>query len=808
MLLTNTLSSNSVRREEFKGREWLVAPLTLVKSMRLDKGYVPENEVAKSVNAWNGTPLTLNHPRDASGNLVSANSPAVAENTWIGHVFNAEKRVEDTVYIDGEAWIDIRNARSLGGKAEQMVNDLENGQDISVSSSYFGDMLPSGNYDGQHRSKVKGNLRPDHIAILPGKEGRCSMDDGCMVGVQAANVEPSDDDLIIPSANYLSEARTPSFSGTESSSFTEVSKGLQVIIDGLGLDVEKPEGVTDPRVSHLNDEQRQEIAELSLLGDPDADNLDDLRLFQVVNHNNGNLNENALRAVVGGPGQRAEIPESVWQSAASKAVDLLSSEFDVQVDSERMSNAVSDIDRTPPSAAQNAGQFVLDLDDEYGVDAMNRTGWARANQLADGEELSWNVISRMAQFNRHQDNTEYDSFSDLNRSEMSDDELAELAKDNGTMAWFGWGAREGISWAQDKLDEREMELAENSDDPIDPTTGSGEDLTGMHAANQLSQARRPEYSGTETTSWGDVPKTLEYFTSELDIDGDTVDDLSQEDRQAIAQHTLLGDSDADTADELIYFPVVNPSTGDLNEGALEAVISGRGQSADIPDETYASADSVARSLLEEEFDREGLTENSLLSRARNVFNSILGAERTESDESAESDTGSSQNDNMSEKTQTLVENHGFKAKNLPDEDTECFNSIYNQFVEEDDDDPEASNNEGMTEDEIEQAVNEKVDELVDERVEEALAQNREQQKKDELASKIIANSDEWEEDDREELLDSNEAVLESLADSATQQPSGNADHRGQIGGSANASSNSASSMPSLTANGRINEGDD
>lgn len=126
---------------------------------------------------------------------------------------------------------------------------------------------------------------------------------------------------------------------------------------------------------------------------------------------------------------------------------------------------------------------------------------------------------------------------------------------------------------------------------------------------QIAEARRPEYSGTEERSWGDIPAdTLSHYTDNLDYDAEGWNDLSQEQKQEITSHTLLGDPDADSANGGIFFPVVNASTGNLNRGALEAVRSGRGQSADIPQSTYESAYSMAGRLLNEEFDADVDTE--------------------------------------------------------------------------------------------------------------------------------------------------------------------------------------------------------
>lgn len=114
--------------------------------------------------------------------------------------------------------------------------------------------------------------------------------------------------------------------------------------------------------------------------------------------------------------------------------------------------------------------------------------------------------------------------------------------------------------------------------------------------NLLSEARRPAYSGTSTGEWS-APALGDFGY------GETVDDLDDEQRTAIAATSLLGDPDADTYDDLVFFPVVDPD-GDLYESALDAVISGRGAQADIPADAKASAQRMARTLLNEEFDRD------------------------------------------------------------------------------------------------------------------------------------------------------------------------------------------------------------
>jgi hypothetical protein len=125
----------------------------------------------------------------------------------------------------------------------------------------------------------------------------------------------------------------------------------------------------------------------------------------------------------------------------------------------------------------------------------------------------------------------------------------------------------------------------------------------------LDTARTPNYDGTESTEWNkpsfeqclagyyrhtDAEKPDENYTS--------VDDLPAEVKRWIAGLSLLGDPGAETFNDLVFFPVVNPSTNRLNENALRAVLGGRGSQADIPQNAKESAQNRARSLLEDEFE--------------------------------------------------------------------------------------------------------------------------------------------------------------------------------------------------------------
>jgi HK97 family phage prohead protease len=97
-----------------------------------------------------------------------------------------------------------------------------------------------------------------------------------------------------------------------------------------------------------------------------------------------------------------------------------------------------------PQAATNNAKKVLKWRDEYGdeVRGMTAVGWNRANQLANRERLSRATIAKMAAFERHRQNAEVAA------------EFKETPwRDNGHVAWLGWGGSSGIEWAQRKLNQ-------------------------------------------------------------------------------------------------------------------------------------------------------------------------------------------------------------------------------------------------------------------------------------------------------------------------------------------------------------------
>lgn len=98
-----------------------------------------------------------------------------------------------------------------------------------------------------------------------------------------------------------------------------------------------------------------------------------------------------------------------------------------------------------PAAAKKNAQMAIDWKEKYGrdeVDAGTPVGWARAHQLAKGENLSTDTVKRMSAFNRHRKN-----------SSIAPEHKATPWKDKGYVAWLIWGGDEGVDWAIEKSKE-------------------------------------------------------------------------------------------------------------------------------------------------------------------------------------------------------------------------------------------------------------------------------------------------------------------------------------------------------------------
>jgi hypothetical protein len=168
-----------IRRERLEGHDYLVAPVVAVREGVLNGFYVPGEEIAAFVDAWNGRPLPVYHPRDPqTGEHVTANTPERLTRYNIGHFFNAHYDESDKA-LKGEIWVNTHKARQVE-QGQEVLRRLENNQPLDVSTAFWSqDEYRSGELHGQTYQGIRRYLRPDHLALLPNARGACSWEDGC-----------------------------------------------------------------------------------------------------------------------------------------------------------------------------------------------------------------------------------------------------------------------------------------------------------------------------------------------------------------------------------------------------------------------------------------------------------------------------------------------------------------------------------------------------------------------------------------------------------------------------------------------------
>jgi hypothetical protein len=218
--LVANIDLTQVRTRRYKGRQHYVAPVVMAVPGVMNELLYPADELAKFTSSWDGRPVTLFHPKNADGEFISANSEETPEEVHLGLLRN-------TVFdesLKSETWLDIEHTRET---RPEVLEYYEGQKDkLEVSTGLWGDVVRvAGKHDGVDYKGIMTNIRPDHLALLPGGEGACSWKAGCGLRANEEKEMPTWDDAL---AKFYAMTLA-----NESLTDTELRSSVQRAVDAL-----------------------------------------------------------------------------------------------------------------------------------------------------------------------------------------------------------------------------------------------------------------------------------------------------------------------------------------------------------------------------------------------------------------------------------------------------------------------------------------------------------------------------------------------------------------------------------------------
>lgn len=172
-----------VTYQSHQGKDYLVVPVVMMVEGVHHGSHGPLlhtiNELGKFPGAWNGIPIVIDHP-EIDGEYLSANIPDIIDARMVGRVYNTKV---DGQKLVAQAWLDEERLRNI---SSVVLAQIEGGEQIEVSLGMFTEeLITEGTWNGEQYEAIAQNHRPDHLALLPGGTGACSIADGC--GIRANN---------------------------------------------------------------------------------------------------------------------------------------------------------------------------------------------------------------------------------------------------------------------------------------------------------------------------------------------------------------------------------------------------------------------------------------------------------------------------------------------------------------------------------------------------------------------------------------------------------------------------------------------
>lgn len=166
-----------IREEQILDRPYWVVPVVMMvegvhHGSRGPLLYTQE-ELAATVHAWDGMPVTIGHPQDDKGKYISANLPGVLSGI-IGRIYNAKMKGKK---LTAEVWVDMSTLVQVSTDAMEYIKEKKA---LDVSVGVFSEEVgEEGEFNGETYRAEATNIIPDHLALLPGVDGACTWEDGC-----------------------------------------------------------------------------------------------------------------------------------------------------------------------------------------------------------------------------------------------------------------------------------------------------------------------------------------------------------------------------------------------------------------------------------------------------------------------------------------------------------------------------------------------------------------------------------------------------------------------------------------------------
>jgi len=135
--------------------------------------YHSSQELSNSVELWQNIPVTIHHPVIGE-EFVSVNEDGIKEEYVVGYISEA-------IMKDNKLTATLKlNCERLNEISPETVQNIQSGTIMEVSIGVFTDNEEKeGEWNGETYERIAHNHRPDHLALLPGEVGACSVKDGC-----------------------------------------------------------------------------------------------------------------------------------------------------------------------------------------------------------------------------------------------------------------------------------------------------------------------------------------------------------------------------------------------------------------------------------------------------------------------------------------------------------------------------------------------------------------------------------------------------------------------------------------------------